>query len=242
MAEDEGVLFNRESAALIARMVRRELGSLNNPPGTPQDVPRASSDQWVPFINDSSETAPANAIMRIATGSTALTVDTDAATRVIHCTKPDTTFGRYAVNSPFDVPAGGGGLCALSGMVDVAYDSGTPASDEGWGAKPSQWTATKGFPGTCIVSGITDATNKVMHAELRSITTLIGKLDGTLSQGSTATVSIWAGAGNAESDTTMNVGAYDWLMKSGATAIASGKKVKLDLIDGTWYVTEAECA
>lgn len=70
---------------------------------------------------------------------------------------------------------------------------------------------------------------------------LIGKLDGTLSQGGSATVSVWAGQPGSEADTGKNVKAYDWLMKSGATAIASGKKVTLTRICGVWYATNGEC-
>lgn len=71
---------------------------------------------------------------------------------------------------------------------------------------------------------------------------VIGKLDGSLSRGGSATVSVWSGGGGSESDSGANITARDWLMKSGATAIAAGKKVVCRLINGTWYVTEAECA
>lgn len=71
---------------------------------------------------------------------------------------------------------------------------------------------------------------------------LLGKLDETLSQGGSATVSVWSGPAGSETDTGLNVTAYDWLMKSGATAIASGKKVFLTRVCGRLYATNAECA
>jgi hypothetical protein len=71
--------------------------------------------------------------------------------------------------------------------------------------------------------------------------TIIGKLDGALSQGGSATVSVWGGAGGSEADTDVNITVQDWLMKTGATAIASGKKVVCQFINGVWYATEAEC-
>lgn len=70
---------------------------------------------------------------------------------------------------------------------------------------------------------------------------LIGKLDGALAQGGSATVSIWTGAGGSESDSGKNIVAYDWLMKTGADNIATGKKVVVTIINGVPYVTEAEC-
>ena len=71
-----------------------------------------------------------------------------------------------------------------------------------------------------------------------------GKLDGSLSVGGSATVSVWYYNGSAEADTGNNVTGYDWLMKSGSTAIASGKKVTLhyDHLSHRWYVSSAECA
>ena len=71
--------------------------------------------------------------------------------------------------------------------------------------------------------------------------TVIGKLDGALSQGGSATVSVWTGEAGSEADSDSDITAYDWLMKIGADDIASGKKVVCTLINGEWYVTEAEC-
>lgn len=71
--------------------------------------------------------------------------------------------------------------------------------------------------------------------------TIIGKLTTTLSQGGSCTVEIWDGPGNSETDSGNSITAYDWLMKSGAADISSGKKVVCQLINGNWYVTEAEC-
>jgi len=72
--------------------------------------------------------------------------------------------------------------------------------------------------------------------------TIIGKLDGSLSVGGSATVSVWAYNGSSVADSGVNITAYDWLLKTGATAIASGKKVVCQYIGGRWFITEAECA
>jgi hypothetical protein len=65
-----------------------------------------------------------------------------------------------------------------------------------------------------------------------------GKLDGVLNQGSSATMSIWAG--DPLADTGDNITVYDWFLGSGES-IASGKKVKAEFICGKWYATAAEC-
>ena len=69
-----------------------------------------------------------------------------------------------------------------------------------------------------------------------------GKLDGSLSQGGSATLSIWYYNGSAEADSGEDLTVYDGLLKSGSS-IASGKKViaMLDQASGRYYVTSAEC-
>ncbi|MFZ5829827.1 MAG: hypothetical protein ACOY3P_07055 [Planctomycetota bacterium] len=70
---------------------------------------------------------------------------------------------------------------------------------------------------------------------------LIGKLDGALSVGGSATMSVWAWNGSNFADSGDNVTVYDWLLKSGATAISSGKKVVAAKIGDVYVVTDAEC-
>lgn len=70
-----------------------------------------------------------------------------------------------------------------------------------------------------------------------------GKLAGSLSQGGTATLNVWHWNGSTDVASGETLTVYDWLLKSGATAIASGKKVvcELDIASGRYYVTAAEC-
>jgi hypothetical protein len=192
----------------------------------------------ITFRNSSSEQVPAYGIMRIASGGGKL----DNAEPYIECVKPDSTFSaQYAVNGTLPVDYGGYGQCWLDGWCRVLYDTGTPATGEGWGPKSGEWTVTKNYPATCDIQSVYDATDKVATVRLHPVESLIGKLDGGLAQGSSATVSIWAGTPNSEADTTWNVTAYDWLMKTGATAIDTGKKVACQQINGVFYVVEAEC-
>lgn len=139
--------------------------------------------------------------------------------------KPSSTLCRcYAISGPRSVLDGNRGQCYVSGYVKVAYDSGTPTNGDSWGAKPGQFTASKDYPPCLDVLGVWKPTEKIMQAYLHPINEAIGKLDSTLAQGGSATVSIWAGTGGSEADTGLNVVAFDWLMKSGASDIAAGKK------------------
>lgn len=72
---------------------------------------------------------------------------------------------------------------------------------------------------------------------------LTGKLEANLSVGSSATVGIWAWNGSADEDTGMNITAYDRLMPTGASNIASGQWVVIEYFpdSGRWYVTAAQC-
>jgi hypothetical protein len=82
------------------------------------------------------------------------------------------------------------------------------------------------------------------YAETGSRTRVKGKLDGALTFGGSATLSIWRWSGSAEVDTTEDITVYDWLLASGQT-VASGRKVvavKMETATGfRWYVISAEC-
>jgi hypothetical protein len=69
-----------------------------------------------------------------------------------------------------------------------------------------------------------------------------GKLDGALSFGGSATMSVWYWNGSAEADTGRNVTVYDWLLLTGQS-IASGTQVTAswDARSGRYYVTGAQC-
>ena len=190
------------------------------------------------FWNDSGETVPAYGVMA-RTGIK----DLGHGLVLPKIAKPSTGFCmRYLVNGDQPVPAASIGGCQAGDLVQALYDSGTPAMDEGWGPKSEQWTLTKNYPSTCLVDGIFDADKKILLGKWRLIDTLIGKLAGPLLQGNSATVNVWAGAGGSEAIvTSLTLSGRDWLMKSGATAIASGKKVLSQWVNGIWYITEAEC-
>lgn len=182
--------------------------------------------RWIAFKNDSNETVPSHALMRIKTD-----VEIDGAFNVIlKCTKPDTTWSRrYAVNSGTPILAGSYGLCRTSGDVHVAYDSGTPAADEGWGPKPGQWTAAKNYPSCLLVDGVKEAGDKIMLATLGVIEKGLGKANGTIANEGTGAISIWAGAGLWTTDIT----GMDPTAVNLGPPLASGDKVQWDHLNGT---------
>ena len=69
-------------------------------------------------------------------------------------------------------------------------------------------------------------------------TVIFGKLDGALEQGSSQTLTVWAGTSLAETDNTVTV--YDWFLEAGAQ-LPSGTKCVATRYHGRWYVTTAEC-
>ncbi len=62
---------------------------------------------------------------------------------------------------------------------------------------------------------------------------LVGKLDGDLAAGSSATMSIWEG--NTLADSGRNITVYDWFLPTGKK-LASGAKVAAFWASGKWYV------
>lgn len=194
------------------------------------------SIRWLPLRNDSGETLPAFACARI-TGVTI--VEGQVVTTVA---KPSTTLARhYLINGPSAVANGKYGSGTIDCPAYVLYDTAdTPAFQEGWGPKPSQWTIAKGFPGFTILgtnsgSGATSRT----FALWEPITRLVGKADALVGSGSSGTVSIWIGGTvGSESDSTINVTVYN---RTGAD-LASGAWCVVLWINNTWYAEPWECA
>lgn len=113
----------------------------------------------IQFRNDSSETAPAYAIMAVTgaicddSGGWFLTVD-----------KPSANFFRvYVVNGGQEVPGGGSddsfGVCfdGSDGPVEVLCDLESVENGEELGPKPDQWSVTRGYPATCDAIAILDS-------------------------------------------------------------------------------------
>lgn len=187
----------------------------------------------VEFRNDSDFTMPAYGVLQIVGFSTA------DGHRALLTDFPSGAFARhYAVNGPSDVPAGQYGICFLSGIVEVLYDSGTPAVGESFGPQPALWSVAKDLPGGFNVLGIVDATRQIMACRLEPPTVLIGKLLEPLDDGLPAQVQLWAGPPASEAALLgMEITAYHWSLPASVLPVATGTRVVCQWINSTWYVT-----
>lgn len=221
----------------VVRHVERSPGySMNPGPRGKGD----SSELWLPFENNTGSTVPGNSLLRV----TGLTLSEGVP--ILAIAKASTTFGReWAVTANRDVPSGEFGVATLASFpVRIAYDSSeTPAAGETFGAKSGSFVAWKNYPGFRVLQ-IVDEDNHIMLATREEITHLTCKLTSSLAVGSSATAEIWVGATPATSADAglSDITVYDWLMKTGATSIASGKKITVEWFNGYWLVTGAECA
>jgi hypothetical protein len=158
--------------------------------------------RWEGIKNASGETCPPFGLLAI-TGSEQR--GTEYKRTVLLGDMPSTTFYRdYAINGPTAIPAGKYGRCTrMCGGLWIAYDSGTPAAGEGWGPKPGQWTASKGFPGI-TVEGIKSSDRKLLLGTLGEIRTILCKAVAQNAAGSLATdvsdYKIYAGTAGSETD------------------------------------------
>lgn len=184
------------------------------------------------FRNDASgaATASAYACMRV-TGIT--TVNNRP---VVTIAKPDTSFNRlYLVNGDKDVENGKYGWGTWLWHSDyVLYDNAsTPAVGEEWGPQDGQWTIKKWRYGFTIMGG--NVTSPVRTTAVQHfVNSFWGQTDGTLTKGSTATVSVYDGN---DADTSVNVAS----VKNKFATVASSKKVGVYWWGGSWYAIAAEC-
>lgn len=153
--------------------------------------------------------------------------------------KPSTTFYQeYVVNGPTAIPAGGYGRATRGpGAIWIKYDTGTPANGEGWGPKPGQWTASKGFPGA-VCEGIQSTSKTRMLGTLAPITVLLGKTTGAITANSASTsYQIWTGTLGSEA----NSGFTTVPSALSRVDIDSGKFVKLTWHNNGWLMEPLEC-
>lgn len=190
--------------------------------------PRGPADE-IYFLNDASETVPAHGIIRV-TGATLL-----GDQNLLLGDKPSTTLSRlYLVNDCLDVPQDEIGRAFLSLPKLALYDTAaTPAYGEGWGPKPSEWKLFKGYPGFTILGN--HASGSVL-AEGGRLDKLLGKTDAAHAKAASGTVSVYIGTAGSESDSTINVTAYNKF-----AAVATTKWVWVEWSNNSWYLTAAEC-
>jgi len=197
---------------------------------------------WLPFRNDSGETIPPHAVMRV-TGT-----DLVGEQQVLTASKPSTTFQRYyAINGTAAVRDGRIGRCTTGPQCIVRYDtSATPAFGETWGAKPSSWDLFQGRPGFNVLGVFTNTRSPVInlvHALAYPVNCLKCKPDSNITANSSGTASIFF---NGADTGDMNLTLYNDWPDNGQT-ISSGKEVIAYFFGdestgaGEWHQIEREC-
>lgn len=151
----------------------------------------------------------------------------DEGREAIRVTKPDDGLAQmYLCSGRFPIPVGSELGRAFFGVPCFgAFDTGTPAEGESWGPEPDSWKWHANRPGAFVI-GEQDSTTIRIVPWL--ITGGYAKADGTITAGSTGTISVWHG--NFAGDTTVNItGAYN---AADSIDVASGDKLSFEFKNG----------
>lgn len=158
--------------------------------------------QWFEFYNESGETIPPFACLRII-GATTRNNRT-----VIRVGKPNTYGAQYhhRFNGPTQVTAGTYGVCTIGPHVTALYETadGTPAFGERWGPRDATWKLKKHTGGFQIVGNV-DSNNGLVTVTPSPFLSFTGRCDAAIAKDAAGTVSIFYRSGNtALTDTTVN--------------------------------------
>ena len=195
----------------------------------------SAEEPGIPFRNDSGETVPAYAVMKVVDQ-----VDIGG-TQHLTINKPDYTFQRrYLVNTGTAVAnteTGKGNWLDESALVLYDESEGDPNGEE-WGAWPGQWTLKKERLGFTLFK---KSANGVALGAQREVVSLLGKFYDKLEQGQSAIFRIWMRYDGKKRDTQMMLTAYDWYLNKDET-IAKNTQGELAWYSNKWHVRNAYCA
>jgi hypothetical protein len=228
--------FSYEDARRLLRVARRD--SFRSPGAIGQSSlefdDKEGFERGIPFRNDSAETAPAYAVMRI-TNSSALTATSPF---FLTIAKPDSTlYGLYLINGPDEVANNGfgrGHFHLQEGEWNYArYFTGgsAPSTGESWGVTDGQWYLRQHGPGFLILGGPL-AGNGFVNVLQYTLPHVLGKTDASVLGGNTVTVSVWGGASGSEADSGLNISSCR--LRYGY--VPSTTFVTVDFINGLPYI------
>lgn len=189
----------------------------------------------VPFRNDSGETVPAYAVMKVVDQ-----VDIGGA-QYLTINKPDYTFQRrYLINTGTAVAnteTGFGDWLDESALVLYDESEGDPNGEE-WGAWPGQWTLKKERLGFTLFK---KSAAGIALGSQREIVSVFGKFYEELEQGGSADFKVWMRYDGQKRDTQMILTAYDWYLNKDET-IARNTQGELAWYSNKWHVRNAYCS
>lgn len=197
-------------------------------------VAQPDRPKLVQFRNTSGEEIPAYGCMRV-TGA-----ELKAGLPLITVAKPDTTFHRlYLVNGPLRVGSDSNARGVGTWLEEagyVLYESGTPAVDESWGPKASQWSLAKWRYGFTIVGGLAGTGSGIrVLAKQEQVGEVYGQTNGAIALDASGTVDLYDGNNAAITSTSITA------TNRFVTTVATGKKVIATWIGGTWLLSAAKC-
>jgi hypothetical protein len=193
---------------------------------------------WVLVKNQSGYTAPANSVVAV----TGVARDNGGHTQrrnLLTVGQPDTTLRRgYLITGYASIPNNTVGLAfGFDGLMEAAYDSGSPTNGESWGPKPGQFTLSRGWPGF-VVDGV-NGDNTLAVVRFEPIVQLLGKTTAPVSPNSTTTAyQIWTGLQASESNAGYSV---PTAFNRTSASIPSGKFIRLTWMNNSWYIEPLEC-
>lgn len=151
--------------------------------------------------------------------------------------KPSTSFVKcYGFTGSETIPDGEPGGYRFD-PIWAAYDAGTPATEEGWGPKPGQFTLSKGYPGA-IVTALKDTTSKIVEVSVCfPLVALLGKTTGSITANSASTSwQIYAGTLGSETATSFTAPAAISRIN-----LNSGIWIKCTWVNNGWLMEPLEC-
>ena len=190
----------------------------------------------IPIVDGSGETLiPAYGVCLTKTGS-------DLTTGRVSVKRPDTygSQNNALINGPTAVAVSGNGFAqGGNGPFIAAYDSsdGSPGHGEAWGPRSGTYLLKKNTGGFRVIA-VLDATNALALVQRDPMLTFRGKTDASLSKGASGTISIYAGTLGSETDTTINMTAYN---RFATVAITKWVTCSYCFDNQGWDLISAEC-
>ena len=205
--------------------------------------PILDSYTWFPYRNDSGETVPAFAVMKV-TGVVAA-----AARATLTCDKPDSDATMYVTNGPFAVSDGAFGDCCVTPHRIVNYTGSLSAGDR-CSPKVNDWVVEEDSGGLFAVVGVVDSNrslalvflDQIAAGGMKLIKSPSGGIPGrvgTLLGGVICDVWTEAATNQQIQDSGDQIKVMNWTTSA---ACANGDRYGIAAwCNGGWYIIAEDC-